>query len=220
MVKLKNKRRLEWALKQYKKEKSKQTDLAQFLGITSRRFRHLYSKYECNGEVPIIGKNLGRPRKEISLEYQEIIVQKYSKYCLNALYLEKVIFAENHIRIPHNAIHKVLMSKGLAKEEPNKQKRRKAWIRYEREHSLSAGHLDWHEPSDGKKVCVVLDDASRKILSGGEFEAATEENSINLVEEVIDKYGYIQVLRESITDHGAQFYANKRDKDGKAEPRL
>ena len=136
------------------------------MGITSRRFRHLYSKYECNGEVPIIGKRLGRPAKEISPEHQEIIMQKYSKYCLNALYLEKVIFAENHIRIPHNTIHKVLISKGLAKEEPNKHKQRKAWIRYEREHSLSAGHLDWHEPSDGRKICVVLDDASRKILAG------------------------------------------------------
>jgi len=217
MVKIKNKKRLEWALKQYKKEKSKQTDLAQFLGITSRRFRHLYSKYKCNGELPIIGKNLGRPRKEINLGHEDIIVQKYAKYCLNALYLEKVIFAENHIRIPHNTIHKVLISKGLAKEEPNKQKRRKAWVRYEREHSLSAGHLDWHEPGDGKKICVVLDDASRKILSGGEFDNATEENSVKLVQEVVDKYGHIQVIRETITDHGAQFYANKRDKDGKAE---
>jgi len=217
MVKLKNKRRLEWALKQYNKKKSKQIDLAKFLGITSRRFRHLCSKYKSNGEVPIIGKNLGRPKKEVSPEHEDVIVRTYNKYQLNALYLEKVIFAENHIRIPHNTIHKVLMSKGFAKEEPNKQKRRKAWIRYEREHSLSAGHLDWHEPSTGVKVCVVLDDASRKILSGGEFDAATEENSIKLVQEVIDKYGHIQVLRESITDHGVQFYANKRGKDGNAE---
>lgn len=217
MVKIKNKRRLEWALKQYNKKKSKQTELAQFLGITSRRFRHLCSEYKSNGEVPIIGKNLGRPKKEISSEHEEIILQTYSKYQLNALYLEKVIFAENHIRIPHNTIHKVLISKGLAKEEPNKQKQRKAWIRYEREHSLSAGHLDWHEPSNGKKVCVVLDDASRKILSGGEFENANEENSTKLVEEVIRKYGYIQIIRETITDHGTQFYANKRGKDGKAE---
>ena len=175
------------------------------------------SKYKSNGEVPIIGKNLGRPKKEISSEHEDIIVQTYNKYQLNALYLEKVIFAENHIRIPHNTIHKVLMSKGFAKEEPNKQKRRKAWIRYEREHSLSAGHLDWHDPGNGKHVCVVLDDASRKILAGGEFDNAIEENSTKLVEEVISKYGYIQIIRETITDHGTQFYANKRDKDGKAE---
>ena len=130
MVKIKNKRRLEWALNQHNKKKSKQTDLAQFLKITPRRFRHLYSKYKSNGEVPIIGKNLGRPKKEISSEHEDIIVRTYNKYRLNALYLEKVIFAENHIRIPHNTIHKVLMSKGFAKEGPNKQKRRKAWIRY------------------------------------------------------------------------------------------
>ena len=217
MVKIKNKRRLEWALNQHNKKKSKQTDLAQFLKITPRRFRHLCSEYKSNGEVPIIGKNLGRPKKGISSEHEEIIVITYNKYRLNALYLEKVIFAENHIRIPHNTIHKVLMSKGFAKEEPNKQKRRKAWIRYEREHSLSAGHLDWHDPGNGKQVCVVLDDASRKILAGGEFDNATEENSVKLVEEVIRNYGYIQIIRETITDHGTQFYANKRDKDGKAE---
>jgi putative transposase len=217
MVKLKNKKKLKWALKQYKEGKSSQKWLAEYLGITTRRFRQLYSKYNKNQEIPVIGINLGRPKKAIPISYEEIILEKYEKYSLNALYLEKVIYAENHIRIPHNTIHKVLISKGFAKEEPNKQKRRKAWIRYEREHSLSAGHLDWHEPSDGKKVCVVLDDASRKILSGGEFDSATEENSIKLVKEVIDKYGYIKVMRESITDHGTQFYANKRDKEGKAE---
>ena len=217
MVKLKNKRKLEWALKRYKKEKSKQKYLASYLKITSRRFRQLNFKYKSTGEVPDIGRNIGRPKKIIPKLYEELIAQTFEKYHLNALYLEKVIFAENHIRIPHNTIHKVLISKSLAKEEPNKKKRRKAWIRYEREHSLSAGHIDWHEPSDGRKVCVVLDDASRKILAGGEFDNATEENSVNLVKEVIKKYGYIQVIRETITDHGTQFYANKRDKDGKAE---
>ena len=217
MVKLKNKRKLEWALKQYKKKKFKQKYLASHLKITSRRFRQLNFKYNSSGEVPDIGRNIGRPKKIIPKEHEELIQQTFKKYNLNALYIEKVIFAENHIRIPHNTIHKVLMSKGLAKEEPNKKKRRKDWIRYEREHSLSAGHLDWHDPGNGKQVCVVLDDASRKVLAGGEFDNATEDNSVKLVDEVIKKYGYIQVIRETITDHGTQFYANKRDKDGKAE---
>ena len=127
-----------------------------------------------------------------------------------------MIYAENKIRIPHNSIHKVLLEEGLAKKEPNKSKRKKPWIRYERKHSLSAGHLDWHEPTGGPKVCVVLDDASRKILSEGEFEHASEENSRKLVQEVLDKYGYIKILKEAITDHGSQFYANKRDKKGYA----
>ena len=34
---------------------------------------------------------------------------------------------------------------------------------------------------------------------------------------VLDEYGHIRRIREIITDHGAQFYANKRDKNGNAE---
>ncbi|CAD6491566.1 MAG: Integrase core domain protein [Candidatus Argoarchaeum ethanivorans] len=77
--------------------------------------------------------------------------------------------------------------------------------------------MDWHEPSGGPKLCVVLDDASRKILAGGEFGNATAENSIKLVKSAIEECGHIGFLRESITDHGSQFYANKRDKNGEAD---
>jgi len=63
-----------------------------------------------------------------------------------------------------------LKASGLAQDDPNKKKRRK-WVRYERKHSLSAGHIDWHERDGTRiKVCVILDDASRMILAGGEFD--------------------------------------------------
>jgi hypothetical protein len=35
-------------------------------------------------------------------------------------------------------------------------------------------------------VCVVLDDASRKILSGGEFSNATAEHSVLLLKEALE----------------------------------
>ncbi len=54
-------------------------------------------------------------------------------------------------------------------------------------------------------------------MAGGEFDNATEENSINLLKRVIEKYGKIRMLREVLTDRGSQFYANKRDKEGNAE---
>lgn len=50
------------------------------------------------GDVPMIGKNLGRPRKTIPESYETVILEKYNKYRLNALYLEKVIYAENSVR--------------------------------------------------------------------------------------------------------------------------
>lgn len=114
---------------------------------------------------------------------------------MGARRLEKIIEFEHGIHIPHNKIHKVLLEHGLANESKNKKKRRKAWIRYEREHSLTAVHLDWHTSKiNGKELCVVLDDSSRCILAGNEFDEATAENSINLVQEVLDRFGEIRKI--------------------------
>jgi putative transposase len=107
----------------------------------------------------------------------------------------------------------VLIAHGRAKTNPKKSKRRKPWVRWERDHSLSLVHLDWHtRDCDGKKVCVVLDDSSRRILAGEEFDAETTENRIKLLQEALEKYGWLIPIREVMTDHGTQFYANKRDK--------
>src|SRR5665647_3407089 len=82
--------------------------------------------------------------------------------------------------IPHSTIHEVLLELGYASHEESKQKRRKPWIRYERAHSLSLVHTDWHHCENSKYLCAVLDDASRKILAAGEFDNETTENSIAL----------------------------------------
>jgi len=53
-------------------------------------------------------------------------------------------------------------------------------------------HLDGHTSiHDGKKVyvCVVLDDSSRRILAGGEFDAETTDNALQLLKEAMNKFG-------------------------------
>ena len=63
-----------------------------------------------------------------------------------------------------------LKAAGMAHEDPKKKKQRK-WVRYECVHSLSAGHIDWHASGwSDLKVCVIIDDASRMILAGGEYK--------------------------------------------------
>lgn len=80
-----------------------------------------------------------------------------------------------------------MLELGFAKHEKSKQKRRKPWIRYERKHSLSAVHMDWHESKvNGKQLCTVLDDASRKVLAAGEFDNATEEKSLEVLKKAIE----------------------------------
>ena len=74
----------------------------------------------------------------------DLILKTHKEQKLGARRLEKIIEFKHGVHIPHNKIHKVLLEHDLAKENRNKKKRRKAWIRYEREHSLTAVHLDWH----------------------------------------------------------------------------
>ena len=82
---------------------------------------------------------------------------------------------------------------------------------------MSLVHLDWHTSKiNGKEVCVVLDDGSRFILAGGEFAVATAEISIELVRKVLKDYGEVRRIREVVTDHGTQFFANKLDKNGES----
>lgn len=73
--------------------------------------------------------------------------------------------------------NKCLKAEGLAFEDQWKKKLRK-WNRYDRKYSLSAEHVDWSEV-DGTdiKVCIILDDTSRKVLAGGEFSNINTENS-------------------------------------------
>jgi putative transposase len=99
---------------------------------------------------------------------REIIKRAKGKYKLGARRLKKVIERDCRIHIPHNRIHQHLLKEGLAKVESKKKKRRKPYIRYEREHTMSAGHIDWYDSGfNNTKFCAILDDASRKILVAG-----------------------------------------------------
>lgn len=217
MVKLKNKKKVEWAFRAYEKRSHSQLWLSQHLSITPRWFRSVFQQWKLTGEIDGRKRQLGRPRTTLPDNVKQLILDEYAT-AKNAVYIEKTLYAKHKIRVPHNRIHMVLKEQGLARHEPNKSKRRKPWVRYEREHSLSAGHMDWHlKRGQEQHFCAVIDDSSRKILAAGEFENATTENSIRLVQQVIEKYSHLRKIREIITDHGSQFCANKTDDEGNAQ---
>ena len=126
-------------------------------------------------QEPVVGENMGRPRKPFDKREEQVVSEAFTRYRFGARMLEVVIRKVFKIRISHNRIHMYLKAADLAHEDPQKKKRRK-WVRYERKHSLSAGHIDWHESGwSDLKVCVIIDDASRLILAGGEFKNANTE---------------------------------------------
>src|SRR5512137_2585430 len=68
-----------------------------------------------------------------------------------------------------------------------------------------------------KKYVSFLIHSSRRILAGGEFDAATAQTSIDLIKEVFTMFEDIRKVKQVITDHGSQFYANKKDGNGNSE---
>ncbi len=206
-------RRIRWLIKR-KKEGMSSKSIARALKISKRRVNQVWRMYMDSGEIPVIGENIGRPKREITERERRIVLEAKKKYKLGARRLEPIIERDYGMHIPHNRIHRILLELGLAEENPKKKKRRR-WIRYEREHSLSAAHMDWHENNMGVKVCVIEDDASRKILAGGEFKHSYERNSIQVFEELVERYwDKIGMLKELIIDNGSSFGAHRIDEKG------
>lgn len=215
MVRLKE-RRLEWAFRQ-KENKGKNKELAHLCGIGIRRFQQLYHDYKMTGKIPKLQWNR-RPQRLLTEEEKVLVDSVMRESRLHnavaiCLYLQKY----GGRNIPRNKIHHYLLTKGISQEDKKKQKQRK-YCRYERDHSFSLVHMDWHESKvmPGKHVCSVIDDASRLILAGGEFDQALEEHSIMLLTKAMQVAWtrYAGLIREVNTDKGSQFYANYQDERG------
>jgi len=178
-------------------------------GISVRRVNQVWTLYNQTGRVPDLGKKVGRPAQPPLEEEEKIVKETYTKYRVSASTLEKVIERDYSQHIPHNRIHKIMLKLGLAKPKSKKDVRKKDWIRYERRHSLTAVHIDWHQRQDGNWVHLVEDDASRAILSILECQSPTTEESIVAMEEALT-HGQI---KQCISDHGSQYTTNN---DGKS----
>ena len=190
--------------------------VAKYFRITKSRIYQLLKEYRDTGEIPTIKKR-GRKRRKVSEDLRNEIKHIKIRMNIGSVAIAEYLRRIKGITIGNGIVHQILLEENMTKPDPGKNVRKRPWVRYERKHSLSAVHMDWHlSKSNGSWVCVVLDDASRMILASGEFEAATAENSIRILKEAHLKYRHISPIREVITDHGSQFYANKRDSDGNA----
>jgi len=177
--------------------------------ISVRRVYQVWNEYLKNEELPEIGKVMGRPIRPITLHEERIVAEAYKIYRVSASTLEKLIKRDYDVHIPHNHVHKILIKLGFAKSKKKRDVRKKKWIRYERKHSLTAVHIDWH--FNAKKriwVFIVVDDASRKILSVIESQSRSTKNSIKGMKEAL-KHGKI---KQCISDHGAEFTTSKNGK--------
>jgi len=126
--------------------------------------------------VPRLKRNR-RPKTYLTEEQKQAIDEAWQEMKVGARLLYYHLRAKG-TPIPHNKINRYLKATGRTIPNPNKQKKRKR-CRYERDHSGSLLHGDWHRTTvDHPYAIAWLDDASRFVLSCGEFQSATGENSI------------------------------------------
>jgi len=185
--------------------------LALIQHVSRRRIEQLWQAYKRDNAVPTLKKS-GRPRKApIALRDATLILEAYDRLKVNALTLENVLKHSYGLKLPHNRIHMILKEANRALPQPSKQRRRK-WVRYEREHSMSLWHTDWKQLRDGRWWIAYMDDASRLIVGHGVFQEATAENTIQVLKQAIARYG---PPREILTDRGSQFYANEGERKEK-----
>ena len=131
-------------------------ELSKQYEITISRIYQIKRKATISGGIPEIGKNVGRPRKPLK-EYEiNSIKECFKEFKLSASILRPIIKSKYGIDINHNRINRILRESGLVKQM-EKKIRKKPWVRYERDHSLTAVHMDWLEDKErGFYVCAVI----------------------------------------------------------------
>lgn len=207
-----NQKKVKWIIREMEKGERSVYMIAKLQGITPRWARELHKRWASTGEYPY-PKKPGRKKSEISQEERGYVLGLKKAHPLSgATTLEHVANNEGR-RIPHNRIYRILKEAGKVKEEPKKKKRRK-WLRYERDHSLSLVHGDWFE-KDGANVIFFEDDASRLVVGYGEFPSATAKNSVAALAESMKSYG---MVKQVMTDHGVQFVSIEREASAEPEP--
>jgi putative transposase len=145
--------------------------------VSVRRVYQVKEAFDKTGKIPDIGKDAGRPRKPFEEWEIQLVKKTYERHRVSADTLQKLIDKNNQRHIGHNRIHQILVYLGYAKKKNQKDIRKKKWKRYERKHSLTAVHIDWHY-FKGTWVFSVEDDARRKLLALVESKNESTDNSI------------------------------------------
>ena len=181
-------------------------EVAKTFHVSSRRIEQLVKIFKDTGKYPILNPRR-RPKVYLTEDQKQIIKQAYSESYFGAKMLRHHIKKRHKQNIPQNKIHAYLLEIGFAKPDSKKQKKRKR-CRYERDHSLSLLHVDYME-NEGIHVIAFEDDASRKILSIGEFNNATTDNALEILKIAEKEVMEVMFLYHEIY-YKSQHYQNQK----------
>jgi len=151
-------------------------------------------------------RQCGRKPHIFTPEEMNMIIDYRNRFKVNCNTLEELISSKEKLILSHNQIYKIVKLKGLIHVQKPKKKRN-AWVRFERKHSLSLWQTDWTKLQNGNWLMAIKDDASRLIVAHGEFLEATSDHSIDVLTQGIKKYGRPKAI---LTGRDVQFFASSK----------
>ncbi len=207
-------RRIEWLIRQAQGKATPHEAVGQMAarwGVSVRWLRKLLQRWRQSGVVPRLNPRRRPPAPPLTEEQKRILDEEWRHTRRGASKLYRAL-AKRGIHIPKMQIYRYGKTQGWVVPNPRKQRRRR-YVRYEREHSGSLVHGDFHRTTDQHPHCILWeDDASRKVLAGGEFSEETAAVAIATLEMARQRAAEWGLpLREVNTDRGSQFFANKAD---------
>jgi putative transposase len=179
-------------------------------GVTPRRLRQVLQRWRELGTVPVLDPRRRPPTPPLTEEQKRLLEQEWRHSPRGPTKLWKAL-ARQGIRLPHQKVYLYAKSRGWTRPNPRKQKKRSR-VRYERPHSGSLLHGDYHRTTDQHPYVILWeDDASRKVLAGGEFSENTAQHAIETLREAIAQAALWGLSIEQVnTDRGSEFFANPK----------
>jgi putative transposase len=203
--------RIEWLVRQAQGRARPPESIGQLAarwGVTPRWLRKLLQRWRRSGVVPRLNPRRRPPAPPLSEEQRRLLTEEYRRSPRGATKLYKAL-ARRGIHIPKMQIYRFGKAQKWVVPNPRKQRSRR-WVRYERTHSGSLLHGDFHRTSLERPHCILWeDDASRMVLAGGEFAQETTREAIaTLTAALRQAEAWNLEVKEVNTDRGTQFYAS------------
>ena len=178
-------------------------------GVSKRRLRQVVQHWRNTGEVPRLDPLRRPPAPPLTEEEKRLINEERQRTPRGATKLFWAL-ASRGVHIPKMKIYRYARSQGWVHPNPRKQRPRRR-VRYERLHSGSLLHGDWHRTSDQHPVVILWeDDASRMVLWGEEFPETSTDRAIRTLRAALEEArGWGLEVREVNTDRGCEFFSSE-----------
>ena len=177
---IKRKKR-KWVINQYRSGRSA-TSIARIQKISRQWVYTLAKEYKKEGVEVYKPKKAGRPKQPINTNFAKKVIElrKTTDYGSEKLHF---VLKRAGFSVAQRQIQRILDENKLT-EPCEKRRGQRKYVRYCWPISNYMWHCDWSQDNQDW-YCAFIDDCSRKIMAGGKFSNANENNAIFVLHQLM-----------------------------------